>query len=449
MIDKIFKPKFEQIFNNRTAFVWYSISFCVISSIAFLSNLSTTCKVKSDLMISDPLVVSGSSQFSSSLELLGFSNRTDESTLVKLLTSDLVLTGLSKEIQKDNLLSETSFAKNLQGHLSGLQTTPPIKIKQNRGDRFQDLSIFSIFFDVDSSKTERLNKVIMDYYVDFSVGYKKQLLGESEKYLAKQRQRMSDEYRQVTANLIDIRNKFGGLPPQVYTELLTQNLSSLRELKIQYEFGAYFDAPLNRDKDKDIKIRTFISNLPDKSIMLTSPFYSALQDYHNKLVSYIQIKSIYQPTSKQYQAALYSKKQSLSTLQDIVYIPRDIADQLPSSPLGIQILQETVKAEISNSSYDEKFREETARLGSNIIQSAEMSPTYIELESRTQSLLQIMGEYDKVIEKVRIDSAKGFSGWRYLSSKSICSGSPIWLLIVLAIPFPLFLKYYFRDKRTQ
>ena len=70
----------SNLISNRRIFAGYSIAFGIISTLAIFTNLTTTCTIKSDLMISDPLVVSGSSQFSSSLELLGFSNRTDEST---------------------------------------------------------------------------------------------------------------------------------------------------------------------------------------------------------------------------------------------------------------------------------------------------------------------------------------------------------------------------------
>ena len=429
----------SNLISNRRIFAGYSIAFGIISTLAIFTNLTTTCTIKSDLMISDPLVVSGSSQFSSSLELLGFSNRTDESTLAKLLMSDLVLTGLSQEIQKDKVLAKTNFAKNLQKHLNGFDSTPPIKIKQNRGDRFQDLSIFSLFFETDRSNRDTLNKVIMDYYVDFSVGYKKQLLDESEQYLADQRKRMSNEYKQVTTSLINIRRQFDGLAPQTNLELLTQNLSLLKELQIQFKFGSYFDATLAKKDGNDIQIREFIANLSNKSVLLTSTFYEALLDYHKKLANYIQAKSIYQPTSNNYQAAKSLRDQSLAALQNIIVVPRDIADQLPSSLLGIEILQNTAQLEISKTSYDQEFLDESEKLRAGIIKSAKMSPKYIELEAKSQSLLQIMAEYDKVIEKVRIDSAKGFSGWRYLSSKSMCNDFPLWLLIVLAIPIPLFI----------
>ena len=184
----------------------------------------------------------------------------------------------------------------------------------------------------------------------------------------------------------------------------------------------------------DIQIREFIANLSNKSVLLTSTFYEALLDYHKKLANYIQAKSIYQPTSNNYRAAKSLRDQSLAALQNIIVLPRDIADQLPSSLLGIEILQNTAQLEISKTSYDQEFLDESEKLRAGIIKSAKMSPKYIELEAKSQSLLQIMAEYDKVIEKVRIDSAKGFSGWRYLSSKSMCNDFPLWLLIVLAIP---------------
>lgn len=396
------------------------------------------CILSQQLLVSDPLT-KGKSELSSGLEMLGFSGKSDDPTLKAVLESQTVTASLGDKLVEENPGDKEVYAlaNQIRDGVDNNKNNPPLQVKQQRGDRFQDLSIITISLRGRKEILQRIRNTFQGFYQEYGTSYRAEQSKEASSFANSQISRLLQYYQDVDGRLRAIRNKLGGFDPSSTLKLAGVNYdrlsSAATEMQIKEPLGFV-------TKTGRMPLSEVIALSGLQPVITSDSFRQLVTAYNNVKVKHQILRRTRAPDNQELKSFEYRLRDLSKQIQEQLSGTAIRPDDIPSTQNAYEVFEREVisRSRLFNLRIQvDKDKKTYAKLASR---AQSFQALYVYLIEEQKSTLGILSSYRQLSEKLLLDSAKELTSWRVIGSTLRCDSTDTRILsIAYVLPYILFL----------
>jgi hypothetical protein len=389
------------------------------------------CILSQQLLVSDPLT-KGKSELSSGLEMLGFSGKSDDPTLKAVLESQTVTTLLGRKIVEGNPGDKEVYelAKLIKDAADSNKNDPPLQVKQQRGDRFQDLSIITISLRGKKSILERIRNSFQDFYQEYGTSYRTDQTKIATSFANSQISRLLQSYREVDDSLKSIRIQLGGFDPTATLKLAQTNYDRLSSAATE----AQIDEPQGFvSSTSRVPLSNIIASKGLQPVITSDSFRQLVTGYNSVKAKYQILRRTRAPADQELKSFEYRLRDLGKQIQEQLSGTTIRPDDIPSTKNAYEAFEKEVVSRsrlINLQIQTNKDKQFYAQLAAR---AQALQARYIYLMEEQKSTLSMLSSYRQLSEKLLLDSAKELTSWRVIGSTLRCDSMTTRLLSIAYI----------------